>query len=80
MFRRHDFQRDESFQSLVLGLQHNAHSALTKFVENYIVAKDERLSFAGVDLLGLISGQYLLTNEFTCKLFAVLWLPVRWKR
>ena len=63
--RRHHFQSDRSLESFVLGLQHDAHTALSKLVEDNIVAEHKHLAFARIDLFGLILRQTFLANEFT---------------
>ena len=70
--RRHHFQSDEPLQSLVFRLEHDSHSALPQFVKNHVIAENKRLPPAAVNLLCLIFGELLLTDQLTSKLFAIL--------
>ena len=68
---RKNLKSHQPLQSLVLGLQHHPHPALTELVEDRVVPEDQRFPLALVNLLGLKLGELLLLHQLPSQLLAV---------
>jgi len=69
---REHLQRHQPFHPPVLGLEDQPHPALAELVENDVLPQHQRPALAGVNLLGLVSGELLETDQLLRQLFAIL--------
>ena len=72
--RRQHLDRHDAVHPAMLGLEHLAHPAGADFVEDRVVAQDQRLGPALIDFLGLELRQLLALDELPSKFLGIFGL------
>ena len=74
---RQHLDRHDAMHPPMLGLEHLPHAAGADFVEDRVVAEDQRLGSARVDFLGLKFRQMLALDQLPGKFLGVFGLGLR---